>query len=91
MKPTGKRYDSVLDMVKDTMSDDPEFVAEFERTVKRKEAVAALVETLSPSERLYIFMPYCPYCGEKRPGSWLGKPCCPVCAVGYEMQQMEER
>ncbi|MGE4197676.1 MAG: hypothetical protein AB7G11_11195 [Phycisphaerales bacterium] len=32
----GKRYASVPDMVRDISSDDPEFVAEFERTLEAK-------------------------------------------------------
>ena len=78
MKDEIMTYSSVLEMVKAT-SNDQEFIEEFERMIKQKEAVAALVETLTPAQRMYVFMFYCPSCGEKRPAGWIGNSHCPKC------------
>ena len=78
---SAKKYNSVLEMVKDTT--DPEFAAEFEQHHNTLEAIRNLVRSLPPGDRLSVIMGICTHCGEMRTGEYWHLPYCGLCEKHY--------
>ncbi len=79
-----KSYNSVLELVKDTM---PEIAEDFEQHQNLLMAIKGLINALPPNDRLAVTTHICRYCGEIAAGEYWFQPYCSLCEEQYKEDQ----